>query len=417
MKKILIILFICLSVGSFGQSVFRRGIKVGNSSTIATIDSISQSGSTLSIYNGATRVYDDKLLDDALLIEDVALLRTDTVSLVATKHDLDNFEGAGSGVTMYKIQFIVGATGAPGNGDSTVTHTSLIGKEVAAYRGTTGDLSKQYLNITATNGKTGYRFNSTTGTVTFRPVFSTGDRVTIEALNPLNVDWLVLSGTESSLLTGLRAYWNLNETTGTVVDNTEGTVTYDGTTNATVGATGVFGYGETFNGSTQYVNCGTTVGDVGTNDFSLSGWFYQTARSTIFNAAGIAGNWGTYPYFYSSIYSDKKVKGVVNFAGSNIEIFSDDTVALNVWYHVVVRANRDGYFSMVLDGVVQADSADISAHSAVNITNNNTFAIGRVGSSLSNHWFTGSLDEIGLWIKRLGDAECIEAKDETHPFN
>jgi hypothetical protein len=71
---------------------------------------------------------------------------------------------------------------------------------------------------------------------------------------------------------------------------------------------------------------------------------------------------------------------------------------------------------MYVNGVAQTDTEDISAHSAVDVTNNNTFAIGRIGSTLSGHYFTGSIDDVFLWTKALTSDEVEEAMDATHPW-
>lgn len=119
MKKIFLVLTaVLITISLYGQSTFKRGIKVGNSSTTATVDTISTDGTLLKIYQGATRLTEGDIIgdsiqnriDDAYNLTDVGLLLTDTTDLVATKTDLLDFEGAGSGITMYKLQFMVDIT-------------------------------------------------------------------------------------------------------------------------------------------------------------------------------------------------------------------------------------------------------------------------------------------------------------------
>lgn len=346
-----------------------------------------------------------KLIDSADIADDYYYLKTSGEALEA---QIANLEGAGGGYSKYKIQFVVGASGFPADGDSTVTHTTWSGKEVELYR---DGLSQRY-NSTATNTVDGFRLNNTTGTITVNPAFSTGEIIKIDAYNPVTIEWLTLSGTESTLLTGLRGFWKLDETTGTAVNDATGV--YNGTTTATVGTVGHFGYAETFDGSNDYVNLGTTVGDVGTNDFSVTAWVYCTGAPA--NRAGIFGNWGSYPYFYLGIDYNRTVVASLNFNNTRIEIESDNPLILNSWTHIAITADRSGNVTLYINGVAQPDVKSISAHSAVNVVNNNTSAIGQIGNTLSGYNFTGIIDDVGLWIKALSSGEVTEAMNKTHPF-
>jgi hypothetical protein len=64
----------------------------------------------------------------------------------------------------------------PGNGATTFTSTSLIGKIPVISRN--GSIQ---MGINPANGNTYYTFNSTTGTVTFSAAIVTGEEITIQA--------------------------------------------------------------------------------------------------------------------------------------------------------------------------------------------------------------------------------------------
>jgi len=69
--------------------------------------------------------------------------------------------GTGGGGGYEWTEFIVGTTtGAPANADTSFTISDMAGDVIELYRGTTADLHRQWLNETATNGITGYRYNS-----------------------------------------------------------------------------------------------------------------------------------------------------------------------------------------------------------------------------------------------------------------
>jgi hypothetical protein len=83
-----------------------------------------------------------------------------------------------------RMQFVVDTTAAaPVAGDSLFTQLSFINKHIEVYRGTGGgNMGKQYRNTTGALQKyhNGYRFNKSTGTIIFKPVFATNEHVAIE---------------------------------------------------------------------------------------------------------------------------------------------------------------------------------------------------------------------------------------------
>lgn len=441
MKKILLFILICLSTMPAIQCQTGKGWSRNRAKWNQRDSAYFHSDVNV---NGSLRVKEDSLkignqsmedamddwfnlqLSNALDIEDYIFLRADADNPgeAMTYEGVVNYVaangGTGGGGGYEYTSFIVGTTtGAPANADTAITISQMAGDVIEVYRGTTADLDKQWLNETATNGKTGYRYNSS-GQIVVRPAWATNDRAFIKAVPSSAVAKITLSGGASTLLTGLRAGWKMDETSGTQVNDVLST--YTGTTNATVGQAGMRGYAETFDGVDDYVNLGQTVGDVGTNDFSVSGWIYLTAWATDYNSAGIAGNWGDSPYFYTGVYTetsageDHKIRAVVNFAGSNQSIYSNSAISLDTWTHVAIVADRSGVLTMYVNGVAQTDTEDISAHVAVDVSNNNTFAIGRIGSTLSGHYFTGSIDDVFLWTKALTSDEVGEAMDATHPW-
>ena len=107
----------------------------------------------------------------------------------------------GGGGTSEKtmLQFVVGSTtGAPANGDTTMTVSALANMHIDLFRGTTSDLHKQYLHKTTfLDENTGYWFNSS-GTITVYPAWATGDKVIIEAAPVAGVNWITLGSTGAS---------------------------------------------------------------------------------------------------------------------------------------------------------------------------------------------------------------------------
>lgn len=359
----------------------------------------------------------------ATSISTIAPLWTDTVSIVATKSDIRNIEGSGGGstATIDELEFIIGyTTGAPGVGDSTITHTNFIGKHLEIFRGPSnsatysGGLRQKENPIGAANPKDGFRKNNSTGQVIFRPVFVDGELVSIESTNTIIHNSLSIEGQESDLLTDLKAYYPMDETAGSTVNDSHGT--YDGTTTATVNQAGKFGRAELFTAaSNTYVNLGTSVFDFGTNDFTVAAWInIPTLQSA---EIGIMGSWGTPPYFWFGLISENKLTAAINLGSGNIEVVGNSALSAATWYHVALVATRDGSMVLYVDGVAQTDTDDISAEVAVSLVNNNRHTIGTIGNNLAGYYFDGIIDEVFVSERALSVGEIQDLMTKTYPFN
>lgn len=415
MKKIFLVLIVGLiTVSLSGQSIFKRGVRVGNDKTgtsIVTVDSITGVGSNFKLYNGATRLTESDVINDslaavranALNLGDYSPLWTDTVSTVATKTDLLGVSGAKN----YRLEFRVDTTtGAPSTGDSTYVDTQLIGMHVEAYRN--GHL--QYLKSEDHYVSDSYEFNSVTGTVTFHPVFATNDKIILEYSNTIIWEEVAITGQESALLTSLRAYYGLNEASGIAVNDELNT--YDGTTNATVNSAGINGVCETFNGTDDVASLGATVGDIGTSDLSYSLWVYLDNLPSA--NKGILGNYnGVSTFWYLRTNSSNMLSA--NFNADDDPQYTTETngaLSADTWYHVVVTLDRDANQTIYLNGVKQTDEDDISSESAVAINNNADFNIGNIGDSTATFFIAAKIDEVAIWVGRV-----LSQSDVTELYN
>lgn len=347
--------------------------------------------------------------EQAIPISTLAFMQADSNQYgeATTRNWVVNYVAAngGTGGGGYEwTEFIVGTTtGAPANNDSSLTIAGMAGDVMEIWRGTTADLHKQWLNEAATNGKTGYRYNSA-GTLVVRPVWATGDRAYIKAVPTSGVSKITLTGGSSTLLTGLRGYWDMDETTGTAVNDYLNT--YDGTTTGVVGSSGKFGYGEQFiSANNDMVSFGTTVGDVGTSDFSIACWVYATTGSEA--EQGIMGNWGSTPYYYLESLN-QKANFYWNFGSGVQELTANATLPTGQWVSIVVTVNRDGNALMYINGTLQTDTEDVSGDVAVAGNNNNIFNVGSLGGNNTTYDANFHIDEPAIWLKVLTQDEVTE---------
>jgi len=392
MKKILLFLFISLiTMSSFGQSIFKRGIKIGNDpdgSLVVVIDSIVSNGSDFLIYSGTV------LLNDTASLSDVGFVKSDTSATLATKHDLINIEGGGGSTgKFYELTGISDKTsGAPESGDSSFTHSDFIGKHIEIWR----ESGLQRQNPTGVpNAEDGFRFNSNTGNIILRPILGYNEQIEIWATNTILWEGLSWEGQESDLLTYLKAYWAMDEVTGSLVNDSH-TGNFDGTSTGTTEPYGKLGYTRSYTRTlSHYSTFGTAVGDMGTDDFSVCAWIYVPTLQSA--TCAILGCWGDYPYYYLMVNGSNYLQARINFTGSNVDITSNAAISASTWVHVALTVDRDGNATMYVNGVAQTDVEDVSAYSATAMNNNNNFSMGRPGDPIAGYYFHGYIDEIPLF--------------------
>jgi len=341
---------------------------------------------------------------------DIAPLWTDTTLIIATKTDLLNIEGGGTASKFYILSGNVDATGFPAAGDTSLTHTNFIGKHLNVFR--EGQLQQQHTNNTTQDG---FWLNNATGEIRLRPALSAGEQLEIWSTN--TIQWEALTaeggGAESTLLTSLRAFWQLDEVSGTAVNDVLGV--YNGTTTGAVNQAGKFGVAETFTrSSAQWANIGTTVGDVGTSDFSIAAWVYVTSFPSA--TMGVLGNVYDLPWYYLGFNSTNHAYAIINFGGGNITLEGNSVLSATTWYHLALVCDRSGNATLYVNGVAQTDVEDISSGVAVALNNSNSFGIGSLGN-LSGYTFNGTVDAAGIWLKILSGAELTTLQTKTYPWN
>lgn len=366
-------------------------------------------------------------LADALNLGDYAWLKHDTIDglgkQLATQTDIANIVGGGTAFNYGYLAFRVdsGATETQLSGDSVITETQFINKDLVVLRNGIRQYPKDKSYYVANS----IEYNSTTGALTFHPVLAANDKIIIETYNPISKTQLFLTGANPQLLDSLRAYWSMDETTGTNVSDSH-TGNFDGTTNATVGNGIVRGRSRSFDrASSQYVSLGPDVGDVGLSNWSYSAWIYVPTLASDY--AGILGNWvgygaEDYPFYYLRLDNTNKLVANVNFTGTNIGISSNTAITAYNVTHIVVTHDRSGLMTMYVNGVAQTQTASIAAGSAVPMSNSGDFNIGNIGQQYAGNYWSGLIDEVAIWRGRVlsaGDVADIyhNSVGRVYPFN
>lgn len=415
-RNVLLIFLVLLTVSCAAQTKLKKGVEVGNSSGVVLIDSVTTDGNNIYFWMGEIRLTESDVMKDSIdaLIEratplpDIVWQKTDTAythKQVITFDQLMNYAGAGGGFSYYGKEFTVGDSGFPESGDSTITSTSWAGRDVKVFR----DGFLQRRRITA-DGKVGARINNSTGQVTVSPPFEANEEIIIEATDPTARYEATISGTESTLRTGLIAGWQLDETAGTTANEVSGY--FSGTnTNVTVNAIGKFGKAFQYAGN-GYTNMGTRD-PLRLQTQTISLWV-NTSGNTI---SGLLSNW---------VWANSQYYGydIIMLANGTLEYrlrFNDATYlsltsasAVNngAWHNII--ATWDGTTAYLYVDNVQVDTESAGSAKTIQYHANCSFRLG--DDNETDYPLTGYLDAIYILNRVVTSGERATLQTKPYPF-
>lgn len=317
------------------------------------------------------------------------------------------------------LRFIVGTTtGAPAVGDSLIVHPEFENSHVDLYRN--GYLS--YFHTGAVN-PIDSTFRIKDDTIVVRPDWVNNERVEIRVSNAIAWTDIPLEGEESDLLTGLKAYYKINESSigASFVDETgtrnSNAVYYDSV------KTGILGNGRKFNyrGSTSITN-NDSINPHG-NAFSVSCWIKLDSLASATGSSRYIwavqnSDPATVHYLAIDVDDDKLEFRSDSDTPTNYYLSSTGALSVDTWYHIVAINQGDGgNLKLYVNG------SDVSA-SVVAVTGDiregsSYFRIANVSySSPAN--LPGIIDELGIWSIAL-TADQVTALyyggiGKTYPF-
>jgi hypothetical protein len=231
----------------------------------------------------------------------------------------------------------------------------------------------------------------------------------------------VLGGAGASLLTGLQAYWNFNESSG----NASSAVNNNTLTNinSVSYTTGKINNGVRFaSSSLNYFKIASTsqTGLVEiTSDFSLSLWVNIDAQpSGVYPYYQLINKWNEYTdqRGFALLYANNLASPYLYFAtsagGADADptsfYFLTKTLTPSSWYHLVIAWDASistayFYINNTLEGIVVGDPAQTSMHSSS--------ADLQIGVQLDEEtpagrgYWDGMEDELGIWSRLVTSTE------------
>lgn len=206
---------------------------------------------------------------------------------------------------------------------------------------------------------------------------------------------------------GLQAYWKLNETSGTRMDETSNN--NDLTDNNTV----LYGTGKLDNAAdfestnSEYLSIAdaSQTGLDMANDMSFSFWVnLETATDgtprALFAKTGTAGY-----YCQHYIWTSKKIVFTWSDGGGSNQATCATDLGTGAWHHVVITVSRAAGGSGILfyiDGS-SVTAGDVSGSRTGDGSNTDPFIIG--ANNGPSQYFDGMIDEFGVWNRVLTSGE------------
>ncbi len=232
-------------------------------------------------------------------------------------------------------------------------------------------------------------------------------------------EWAVWGA--SSLNDGLIAYYNFDESSGDLIDQTDGL--YNGTNNgASYSAAGKLGTSWDFENSEQDFVVGSDNAQFRTADTSVSFWMnLEAAQNDVFYWVCIAYQTGAWTSPYASQYcintgTDEQLKVQFNHGGSGGDIGTGFIVNAQQWYHVVLTRNSS-HLKMYVDGVEKINTA-ISG--AATYSGTPPFLIGTRHNGAPSNWADGRIDEMAVYNRSILEEEVLELFNsdnaQSYPF-
>lgn len=218
------------------------------------------------------------------------------------------------------------------------------------------------------------------------------------------------------------SYWRLAETVGTTA--TDEQATYNGTYTGgyTLAQTGPVPSGSAvaLNGTSGYINTSASPLDtIGTGDFTLEAWVYNTDQTTVDyiitkdSASGRQFMFGLQEQINSGTIFAGKLQIVIVKTGAAdyfARYTASSAVSANAWHHVVAR-RLSGVLSLWVDGSsVSTTSGTIGSGTegmAIAGSTPSKLQIGAREYVASENYFAGSVAEPAVYTTALSDARIL----------
>jgi hypothetical protein len=448
MKK-LFYLFMLLPLGLFGQTQvisvgtvandgtgdpIRTAFQKVNTNRAATVDSFAVHNGVIQAikYDSLGNIYTEaqtrQLFNDSITARIAAGVDLETF----VDNKLENLVGGGGAVGMYQLRGIIDVTpGIPEDGDSLVFNSGFTEHpHLQVYRD--GVMQWHIEGKSNTDGtQNAYVFDQDEGKIIVAPTFSAGEKLIINAFDPIIWTELTPEGGSggggepggSSLLTSLLASWSFDETSGTVAN--DNVSTRDGyISGGVVNQSGKFGKSILHDTQTDYVRVTNHSSLYPGDSLTVSLWFKL-------NSLPSAGdkNFFLIRHYYTSaqpwayeIFISKSTNYIAFYVYNNSDTYfaaetNDNAVVADTWYNLICTIGAGTTPKIYLN------NSDVTSY-----TNGGNFS-GTIRTAniqdlyIGNALYDGTsapmgyIDEVNIWSRIISSGERSSLQTKYYPFN
>jgi hypothetical protein len=157
-----------------------------------------------------------------------------------------------------------------------------------------------------------------------------------------------------------------------------------------------------FDGNSDYIDCGNSSSVNINGDLTISAWIYSNNFNT---DHGIVSKSGLYDLITNSPFSQPPLDKL-RFEADNAPFLFSNPIQSNQWLHVVAVYSTISGKSIYLNGTLFASNTQVGT-----ITPNNTYNLylGAHQPFAVNNWsWDGNLDDIGIWNRALTQQEITD---------
>jgi hypothetical protein len=168
-------------------------------------------------------------------------------------------------------------------------------------------------------------------------------------------------------------------------------------------------YALSFDGTNDYIDCGTSSDLEITGDVSISAWVYIATGSAYQGIVAKRDSGGTNYQLYTDNSSTPKLR----FYDGSTVTSSTGTVSLNAWHHVAITVD-----SGVTNGSIFYIDGVASGTATFTITSNDApIIIGALNNGSFGSFLNGKLSNCSIWNAALTSAQVTEIYNQRKPSN
>ena len=159
-----------------------------------------------------------------------------------------------------------------------------------------------------------------------------------------------------------------------------------------------------FDGTDDFINCGSDSGLNLTSGFTLSAWVKQSSikdNMVLFRRSGANG------------YQVRLNSGTFNYYGGTADRnFTTGLTSTTAWYHLVITHTGSS-----VSGYVDGSPAGSSFSESIVSVASTAFSLGKHNTSPTGRYFAGNIDEVAVWSSALSSSEVSEIYNLGSPID